>query len=145
MARIFADTCALVKIYRTETNSPQVRACFSNNDSIFIAQAAVLEFPSAFYGMVRQQQITPHEAASYINAFRTDLPQYEILPSDDTVYSDAARLLDRYAVTHNLRPMDSLQLATALVEHRHVPLNLFVTTDSALITVSRAEGMNVKP
>ena len=74
MARVFADTCALVKMYRMETNSIQVRACFANTDVIFIAKASLLEFPSAFYGLVRQQRITPLEAASYINAFRADLP-----------------------------------------------------------------------
>ena len=145
MARIFADTCGLVKIYRMETNSPQVRACFANTDLIVIAQASLLEFPSAFYGMIRQQRIAPEEAASYIDAFRTDLPQYEIISSDTTVYSDAERLLDYYAVTHNLRPMDSLQFATALVTHRQSPLGSFVTTDSALADVARAEGLTVRP
>lgn len=145
MGRIFADTCALVKIYRVETNSPQVRACFASQDVILIAHASLLEFPSAFYGMVRQQRLTLQEASIYINAFCTDIQQYEMLPSDADVYSEAKHLLDCYAVTHNLRPMDALQLATALVEHRNTHLDTFVTTDRVLITVALAEGLTVKP
>ena len=145
MARIFTDTCALVKIYRTEVNSSQVRACFIPDDIIILAQITVLEFPSAFYGMVRQQLITPNEAASYINAFRADLSKYDVLASDPEIVIEAERILDDYAVSQNIRPLDSLQLAAALVEHRRNQLDSFVTTDKVLITVARMEGLTVKP
>ncbi len=145
MARLFPDTCALVKIYRVESNSLQVRACFAPSDAICIARATLLEFPSAFYGMARQQLITIPEASAYIQAFRADLPQYVILPTDTEVYDEATRLLDLYAVVRNLRPMDAIQLGTALVEHRRNPLDAFVTTDKVLITVTQAEGLTVKP
>ena len=145
MANLFPDTCALVKVYRMETNSPQVRACFAPHDAILLSQATLLEFLSAFYGMARQRLITPQEAASYIQAFQTDLPQYAIVPTDADVYSEAQRLLSVYAVTHNLRPMDALQLGTALVEHRRNPLDAFIITDKVLIAVAQAEGLIVKP
>lgn len=145
MAILFPDTCALVKIYRMETNSPQVRACFTPGDAVLIAQVTLLEFPSAFYGMVRQSLITILEANAYIQTFRADLPQYILVSVDTDAYLEAERLLDLYAVTHNLRPMDALQLGTALVEHRRNPLDAFITTDKVLIAVAQAEGLTIKP
>src|SRR5882762_1598170 len=106
MARLFPDTCAFVKIYRLETNSPQVRASFMPGDTILIAQVTLLEFPSAFYGMVRQQLITLPEAAKYIQAFRADLPQYILVPIGMDAFLEAERLLDLYAASTSLRPMD---------------------------------------
>jgi predicted nucleic acid-binding protein len=139
------DTSAQVKLYRIEANSPQVRACFTSGDTLVIAQVTLLEFPSAFYGLVRQHLMTMREAMGYISAFCSDLPHYDVVVAHTNVIQEAQRLLDTYAVTHNLRPMDSLQLATAIVVHRFNPLDAFVTTDKVLVVVAQLEGMTVKP
>jgi len=145
MARLIPDTSALVKLYRNEPNSPQVRACVHSDDTLLIAQITSLEIVSAFSGLVRQNLILPNEAASYIRAFRGDLARYQIISADVYVFQEAERLLDFYAISHNLRPPDSLQLASALVEQRNVPINAFLTTDKVLCNVAKSEGLTVLP
>lgn len=145
MARKFPDTSALIKLYRNEPNSPEVRACFAPNDALLIAQITPLEFPSAFYGLVRQKLLTEAEAGQYIAGFRADISRYEIVSADQVVYAEALRLLDKYASQRSLRPPDALQLASALVEHLRVPLGAFVTTDKVLRDCAIGEGLTVLP
>ncbi len=104
-----------------------------------------LEFDSAFYGRVRQSLLLPSKADSYNTAFRGDLPRYHIIPADNSVFREAECLLDLYAISHNLRPADALQLASALIEHQSNSLDSFLTTDKGLITLAKFEGFNVLP
>ena len=120
-----------------------MRACVNPGDTLLIAQITPLEFACAFYGLVRQSLLQSQEAASYIAAFRGDLPRYKVIAAEPRIFQEAERLLDLYAVSHNLRPADSLQLASALVEHRHNPINAFLTTDKVLIAIAKIEGLIV--
>ena len=93
MARLVPDTSALVKLYRNEPNSPQVRTCVHSDDTLLIAQLTPLEFASAFYGMVRRSPLLPKEATTYIAAFRGDLTRYQIISANNFVFQEAERLL----------------------------------------------------
>lgn len=145
MARLFLDTSALVKLYRSEPDSPAVRACVSPADELLIAPIAPLEFHSAFFGLVRQRLIVPHEAASFLAAFAADRAQYVVLSPTDGTLRRAQSLLGAWAVNEGLRPLDSIQLASALEAHALMPLDGFVTTDAVLAAVARASGLAVRP
>jgi predicted nucleic acid-binding protein len=145
LARIFTDTSALIKLYRTEPDSLAVCGCILPTDDILISQLTPLEFRSAFYGLVRQGLLALAGAQSYIVAFQNDLPQYEVIPVEAKVFQEAERLLDTYAASEGLRPLDALQLASAIAEHSSNPLDTFVTTDQILARVAAAEGFTVKP
>lgn len=143
--RTFVDTSALVKLYRVEPNSAAVRAHVTANDTLLLSQTTPLEFRSAFYGMVRQRILSVPQAKTYIGLFDADLPQYVLLALDDAVFARTQTLLDAYAVNEGLRPLDALQLASALEENNKEAIDLFLTTDIALARVATLCGLTVKP
>jgi predicted nucleic acid-binding protein len=145
MARIFLDTSALIKLYRTEPDSPVVQACVAPSDELFIARITPLEYRSAFFGLVRQGLLSLAGAQAAILAFESDLPQYVSIVADEAVFVRAQGLLDTWAVSDGLRPLDALQLASALEEHARQPLDALITTDIVLAHVARASGLVVKP
>ncbi len=145
MPRQEMDTSAVLKLYRNEPNSHQVRACLDPLAELLLSEFVSPEIISAAYGLVRQGIEPQSEAEKLIAAFEADTTSYTILPFDSSILAEADRLLRRYAASISLRPMDALHLATALVEHRRSPLDAFVTTDKVLVTVARAEGLVVKP
>ncbi len=143
--RDFVDTSALIKLYRLEPDSAAVKAHISANDTILISRLTPTEFRSACFGMVRQKTASLSVAQTYIKAFETDLPQFVLLPFDDATLARVRVLLDAYAVTEGLRPLDAIQLASALEEHARVPLDAFITTDVVLARVAAASGLSVLP
>jgi predicted nucleic acid-binding protein len=145
MARNFLDTSGLIKLYRTEPETPAVQACLTPQDDLLIARITPLEFRSAFLGLVRQRLLPLASAQSYILAFESDLAQYSIVPAEEAVFLKAQVLLETYAASDGLRPLDALELASALEEHARLPLDAFITTDTVLINVARACGLTVKP
>jgi uncharacterized protein len=145
MARLFLDTSALVKLYHAEPNSASIAACIGPDDTLVLCDLALLEFRSAFYGLVRQRIITSADARDYISNFTTDVPLYSVQPVNGAVFQEAARLLDVYAAAHPLRPPDAIQLASALLEHALSPLDWFLTTDATLGELAILEGLTVQP
>ena len=63
----------------------------------------------------------------------------------EPVFGTAQTLLAAHAVSDGLRPLDALQLASALEEHATKPIDSFLTTDLVLAKVALAQGLNVKP
>ena len=145
MGRHFADTSAVVKLYRNEPRSPEVQALVLPEDVIAISEFTLLEFPSAFYGMVRQGLIEPLHAEARIESFRRDLANYEVIRVTTEVLAEAERLLDRFAVTQGLRPPDAVQLASAHAARAFAAVDLFLTTDSVLGECAEVCGFNVGP
>lgn len=145
MARVFIDTSSLIKLYRTEPNSPAVAAVVSFTDSLLIAQITPLEFRSAFYGLVRQEMISVADALVYIGRFVNDMPQYELVIVDAITFARAQSLMDTYSTSLSLRPLDSLQLVCAHSAHAVNPLDLFATTDGVVAKIASAEGFTVRP
>ena len=114
-------------------------------DDLLLCQTTPLEFRSAFYGMVRQRILTLAEAQAYITSFEADRFQYLLVPLDNTAFTRAQTLLDTYAVSDSLRPLDAFQLACALEEHARTGVDTFLTTDHILARVAALCGLNVKP
>ena len=66
MARHFLDTSALIKLYRSEPQTHAVQSCIKPNDTLVLSGFAFLEFQSAFFGLVRQKQISAVDAQQRI-------------------------------------------------------------------------------
>jgi len=145
LERGFADTACVVKLYRIEPNSPVVRMLLGSLSEVLIAQITPLEIRSAFAGLVRLGIISISDAAMYVNDFLADLIDYTVVPLDELVLFHAERLVNSYGVSHRLRPLDSIQLASALVAHQIEPLDALVTTDNSLSAVAHLEGLVVRP
>src|SRR5258707_7908159 len=145
MARHFADTSALVKLYRNEPQSVAVQACIGQDDALLLSGIAFLEFQSAFFGLVRQRAISQIHASRRIALLKQDLTNFEIVPLLQSIVSSAEVLLDRFGITEGLRPADALQLACALLAHGKAPLDTLLTTDVILGRCASACGLLVKP
>lgn len=145
MARSFLDTSALIKLYRAEPNSPAVQDCVDPADELVVARITPLEFRSAFFGLVRQGVLSLVDAQAVIGAFEDDLPQYVTAAATEAAFFRAQALLDRWAVSDGLRPLDALQLASALEERDRSGLDFLVTTDLVLARIAYAVGLAVRP
>lgn len=145
MARVFLDTSALVKLYRTEPDTQAVRACVSPDDELLLCDLTPLEFVSACLSWVRQGLVDESSARARIDAFKADLPGYGHVAITRATWSRALDLLDRFSAHDGLRPPDSLQLAAALEADSITAVDAFVTTDLVLAKVARSVGLTVAP
>lgn len=145
MGRHFADTSADVKLYRNEPGAAEVRALVQPDDGIAISEFTLLEFPSAFYGMVRQGLIEPVHAEARIALFRQDIGNYEVIRLTTELLAEAERLLTRHAVAQGLRPPDAVQLASAQAARALAEVDSFLTTDSVLGECAALCGFKVAP
>src|SRR2546423_8674363 len=114
MARYFLDTFAVVKLYRTEPNSPAIRRLIAARDEMVVAETMRIEYRSAIGRLVRQGTVSPAGSVAYLTAFDADRQSYDVVELNADILRDAERLLDRHSVSHRLRTLDSLQLACAL-------------------------------
>lgn len=145
MARLFLDTSALIKLYRLEPNTPAVLALLAPDDDLLIAGITPLELHSAFRGMERRGEVTSTAATTYIGMFELDRPKYRVQPVGSLLIPAASTLVNTYLVSHNLKALDSLQLASAMLAHAGHPIDALITTDNAMRAVAVAEGLTVLP
>ena len=83
------DTSAVLKLYRTEPNTPLVRACLAPSDELFLSELVTIEVVSASYGLVRQRILTKAEADTLIATFEADKPNYIIVSFEVAILREA--------------------------------------------------------
>jgi len=151
MGVYFLDTSALAKRYVTEFGSAWVIAqCRSKTENtIIISQATLVEVVAAFCRKAREQDISQRiseaERDRNITLFRQDVKkQYNVVRVTAAVYTYAGDLCR----PHRLRAYDAIQLASALVaRNKLAPVGLaptFVSADTELLTIAKAEGLSVE-
>ena len=145
MPRGFIDTAAVVKLYRNEPDSMAVVACVDVLDELIIAPITPLEFHFAFAIMVRMGVLTEREARVHLDAFDNEVGRFRILSATESIFSTALSLVDTHGMDQGLRPLDAIQLASALDENDVKPIDMFITTDKLLATVASMEGFVVQP
>jgi uncharacterized protein len=141
----YVDTSAVVKLYIVEPDSAAFRISVAGATQILISRVTALEVASAFYGKVRQGQLNPADAAARLARFEADLPNYEVLSLSEAVLLRSRLLLDTHAVGQRLRPLDAIQVATALEEHQIRVVDALVTDDKDMRAVALANGLAVEP
>lgn len=143
MRRYFFDTSALVKIYHREAGSDYCLARYVEQSPLIISELARVELHSAIFRKQRDKELSAKVMKVVLQRFECDCEErYEVLHVASLVYDEACRLLSRYAGSHGLRTLDSLQLATFLTycEKDH---DSFVCADRKLSTVVEREGITV--
>lgn len=141
MKRYFLDTSALVKIYHREDGSDFCLELYANHSQIVISELARVEFCSAVYRKQREKQLNTKALNAVLKMFKYDCDgRYEVLQVASLVYDEAYSLLSKYAATHGLRTLDSLQLATFL-NFCEKDRDCFVCADKKLATVVECEGI----
>lgn len=144
----FFDTSALVKLYHAETGSERLEAelsKFENDLVITVSDLSRIEFYSVILKKVRTREIKQDKAQQALELFAQDWAQFSCFVADATVKTLALELLNELAPTSNLGTLDALQLATALIAHRTLPVDCFVTADKRLLSFAGAHFDTFNP
>lgn len=150
MPGYFLDTSALSKHYHAEVGTANVDAVFSQvgqtpGAQIYISRLAAVEYRSALARKVRSNLLTAAAYQHLCLLFEADIAQKIIRVARvvDNHFQRASALIEKYALTQNLRTLDALQLAVALNGHKQGVVNHFVCADKALCAIAQAEGLSV--
>ncbi len=102
---------------------------------------AALEARSAIRRRQFSAEISTVDAEFALVSMQTDLLRFRSEPLTPGILQLAGELVDR----QNLRALDSIQLATALIASRSLSLGdifLFVSSDTRLLRAATAEGFD---
>lgn len=136
----FWDTSALFVLLTVQQGSSSAAYIFSSDSEVAIWWGTPVELASAAARLRRMGEV---DEAGYVRILSKIGPlaqsAEEVQPSEE-VRQTALRLIR----VHDLRAADALQLASALVWARHVPIGLdFVCMDVRLRAAAEKEGFNV--
>ena len=142
MPLYFFDTSALVKRYHIETGSENVDEIFNDPEGVFtIASITIAEFTSAFARKLNEGIISEDDLRICLSEFSKDMiSSFWIIDLERSHINKSIPLI----IKHNLRTLDSLQLAVFL---NLSPLNpTMVTSDDVLFNATIKEGFQaIKP
>jgi uncharacterized protein with PIN domain len=96
MARHFVDTSALVKLYRNEPLTAAVQGCIGPNDTLVLSGITMLEFQSAFFGLVRQNLIGQADALQRIALLQKDFGNFVVVEFTQGLVESAEILISRF-------------------------------------------------
>ena len=144
MAFYYLETSALVKLYVRESGTERVLALANRTTENRLAILALsqVELRSAVRRRERNGEIPPLVATQLLETFKRHLEARFISQMvTDFVLDVASMLVDRHA----LCAYDSVQLAgyVALRGSTGTDVPVFVSSDHALLTAARQEGMPV--
>lgn len=142
MPLYFFDTSALVKRYHVESGSEKVDEIFNASDGILvIASITIAEFVSAFARKLNEGIISEDDLRICLSEFSKDIiSSFWIIDIERSHINKSVSLI----IKHNLRTLDSLQLA---VFSTLLTINpTMVTSDEALFSATFKEGFHaIKP
>jgi predicted nucleic acid-binding protein len=138
---LFWDTSAIVPLIVREDRSVEVRAVLQDDPDVITAAISSLEVTSALWRRrhAGNLPLLDHERAE--RGFAQLSARWTEITYSDRVLESAYRVVAR----HQLRTLDALQLASALVLTRRPAVLPFVTLDKRLAAAARAEGFPVLP
>jgi predicted nucleic acid-binding protein len=143
----FFDTSALVKRYHREEGTDQVNTLFAKKPRwILISDLAVIEFHSALVKKVRTKEITAETFRQVCDFFLNECQQglYEVVAMNDEIKTKSVELLNRYALSYDLRTLDALQLATVVRAAEARRLTAFVSSDPRFLKLIREKVSTFK-
>jgi predicted nucleic acid-binding protein len=137
---VFFDTNALLKLYFYEEGTVALNDFMrhhSGNITLAISELSLVEIRSALFRRVRMAECSLAIAKQICLSLDQDKASMLVCPLDITVLSKAQELLEEHSVTLNLRTLDSLQIASALVLGRTTQINAVLSSDSTFLKVMK--------
>jgi predicted nucleic acid-binding protein len=142
----FFDSSAIIKHYRQEIGTDRIDRMLTEVGATYlISRLTQVEVQSAFAKLVRIGALTDADFRRLTYRFLTDLRMRLLIVIDlsDQDILRAARLIRRWALSQNLRTLDSLQLAAALALQQRNEISRFVSADVDLCSAASREGLSV--
>ena len=144
MPNYFIDTSALAKRYHKENGSDGMDIILEQPGSrSLISHLSIVELESVLAIKMRTGEIDQAALDVARRRFGADLAQQRLvvaLPTYESHFQGARRLLIQYGVTEGLRTLDALQLAIALDLRRSGYVGMMVSADQRLCQVSSLAG-----
>lgn len=147
MPRYFLDSSALLKRYHSEAGSADVESLFNAAaNRLLISELALVEIRSSLARKVREGIFSPAVYQSLVARSDADVSggRLKAAAVGTLRLSAASALFATHGLTHNLRTLDAIHLATALAIHSRTRLTAFVAADRKLLAVAeQACGLKV--
>lgn len=143
----FFDASALLKRYHAEPGTDVIDAAFEDDEVIrIVSDIGLIELYSAFARRVRMQEITPQDFQDAKTKITEDTGEDGVLQVEEVGRADkaeAARLIEQYSLTQNLRTLDALHLATMKRVGIERNVQTVYCADRTLCALLEAEGFTV--
>lgn len=147
MPRFFLDSSALLKRYHVEAGSTDVDALFDDSKNrLLISELALVEVRSSVARKVREGTVSSANYRSMIALLDADVSRRRLKVAAVATrrLAGASALFGVQGLSHNLRTLDAIHLATAMALHARTRLTAFVAADRKLLAVAElACGLNV--
>jgi len=147
MARYFLDSSAPVKRYHMESGTADVETLFKEpGNRFFISRLALVEVQSSLARLVRETTLTEKVFRELAGRLEDDVAAgiLIVLAVGSRRLEGAAAVLSTHGLTHNVRTLDAIHLATAQALHGRSRLAGFVAADKKLLALAaNACGMTV--
>ena len=143
MAAYFLDTSTVVKRYVLETGTAWVQALADPavGHFLYVARITDVEITAAIARRRRLGNLTHHQAAQAIDAFRQDFAQqYRVVEITVALLQQASQLADRRV----LRAYDAVQLSTTLHIRALDPALTLLSADTELNAAAILERLPVE-
>lgn len=140
MPRYYLDTSALVKRYHLEPGSSDIDVLFADPvNQLFISRLAIVESLSTFSRLVREGVLSAADFASVTARINADVATETIrVPALSTKQlADASALFTSHGLSHNLRTLDAIHLATAQALISRRGSAVFVAADKKLLKAAQ--------
>ena len=133
MSLAYFDTSALVKNYVREAGSSRVRALLTSYE--FLSSAITpIELQSAVQRRHRQRAISQPHYKSIISRLAGDRSYWQLVEVVPQVLSKAEEL----AVTENVRTLDAIHIASAMIIQASFPTRLpFISADERQLAAAQ--------
>jgi predicted nucleic acid-binding protein len=144
MARYFLDSSALVKRYHVERGSERLTKLFATADNrFFVARLGLVELHSTFARLVREGALPTDELTKVLDRLAADVASnlLTVVAVSSPRFDAASEILRTVGLTHSIRTLDALHLATAQALDRRSRLASFVAADKKLLASAAACGL----
>jgi predicted nucleic acid-binding protein len=141
MPRYYLDTSALIKRYHQESGSSDIDSLFADPaNQLFISRLAIVESYSTFSRLVREGLLTTADYNSVMARINADVAAETIgvLALSSKRLADASALFTTHGLSHNLRTLDAIHLATAQALISRRGNSAFVAADKKLLKAANA-------
>lgn len=123
----YLDSSAFVKLYMEEPGRDVIEELLSQTEAVTTSVIAYTEVRAAFSRALRRNDLNEEEHAQMVEAFESDWQGVNELEVTPEIY----RLAGDLTVSHPLRGMDALHLASAVLAKTDVEIQ-FLSFDQVL-------------
>ena len=134
----YFDTSALIKKYVNEEGSEEVVALLEKSNKVIVSPATFIECASVLKRLRAAGAITASQTHNILEEIERDAAYFDHIPFDSRLENASVRVV----LDHNLRTLDAIQLASALL--RKSEIDRFVSCDKKLLDAAKKEKFRVE-